>query len=319
VSLKRSVAAGAAVLATLGMGMGRPVLADQGGIPFWVSGQFASLAAVPQDPGIYLPVMVYYFQGSASVSKTFQRGTTIAAGLESKAPLMLLSPTYVPDVKIVGGRPAFSIGFAGGYNWASAELTGPMGNPVSSSDAVWGISDLYPMINLAWGGALNNEMVYGAGDVPVGTYDSARLANIGLGHAAADFGGGYTLLNQKVGFELSVVAGFTFNFANPSTNYKNGVDSHLDWAVSQFLSESLHLGVVGYLYDQLSGDSGSGDKIGSFESKVASVGGEAGYFFSVAGRKWYANARGYWEFWAENRVPGFSLFWILSIPLKTGS
>jgi hypothetical protein len=47
---------------------------DQGGIPFWVSGQYASLAAVPQDPGVYLPVMVYYFQVSASVSKTFQRG-----------------------------------------------------------------------------------------------------------------------------------------------------------------------------------------------------------------------------------------------------
>jgi hypothetical protein len=55
---------------------------------------------------------------------------------------------------------------------------------------------------------------------------------------------------------------------NPSTNYQNGVDFHLDWGVSQFLSKQFLVGLVGYVYDQVSGDSGSGDKVGPFESPV---------------------------------------------------
>jgi len=84
--------------------------------------------------------------------------------------------------------------------------------------------------------------------IPVGAYDSKRLANIGIGHGAADLCGGYTLLSKKIGTEVSAVAGFTFNVTNPTTHYKNGVDLHLDWAVSQFLSKTFHLGAVGYFY-----------------------------------------------------------------------
>ena len=111
------------------------------------------------------------------------------------------------------------------------------------------------------------------------------------------------------------MVGFTFNVINSTTNYKNGVDFHLDWAVSQFLSKSFHLGIVGYVYDQITGDSGSGDKLGSFESKAVALGGEVGYFFSVAGRQWYANVRGYTDLWTENRLPGFAIFGVLNIPV----
>lgn len=312
---KRAIAIGAVLLSSLGFG-GR-ALADQGGIPFWFSGQYASFAAVPEAPGLYLPTMFYYFQGSADISRTLQRGALIAAGLDSRAPLIFISPTYVPPLTVLGGHPAFSMGFGGGYNWASAEITGPMGNQISHSDSVWGITDLYPTIAVAWGGNLNNGMGYVTGDIPVGTYSSTRLANIGIGHGAFDFGGGYTFLSKKVGTEVSAVAGFTFNFTNPDTNYQNGVDFHLDWAVSQFLNKSFHIGVVGYVYDQISGDSGSGDRLGAFESRAAALGGEVGYFFSLAGHQWYANVRGYSDFWSVNRVPGFSIFAVVNIPITT--
>jgi hypothetical protein len=311
--MRRTVALGAALFSLLWAG-GR-VRADQGGIPFWFSGQYASFAAVPQDPGVYLPVTLYYFQGSADISRTLQRGVNLTAGLDSKAPLAFISPMFVPDLKVLGARLGLSLSWGGGYNWSSAELTGPLGTDPGTSDSVWGITDLFPLVNLAWGGALNNAMIYGTGDIPVGTYQSNRLSNIGLGHGAADFGGGYTFLSKKIGTEASAVVGFTFNVMNPTTNYKNGVDFHLDWAVSQFLSKSFHLGIVGYVYDQISGDSGSGDKVGSFESKAVALGGEAGYFFRVAGQQWYANVRGYTDLWTQNRLPGFALFGVLNIPV----
>jgi hypothetical protein len=78
------------------------------------------------------------------------------------------------------------------------------------------------------------------------------------------------------------------------------------------------VGVVGYLYYQLTGDCGSGATLGGFESKVAAIGPELGYFLKVAGRQWYVNARAYYEFWAENRVQEYAVFATLNIPLGGG-
>ena len=56
----------------------------------------------------------------------------------------------------------------------------------------WASPDLLPQLALKWNQGVNNYMVYGTGDIPVGAYDPNRLANIGLGHGAIDGGGGYT-------------------------------------------------------------------------------------------------------------------------------
>ena len=85
-------------------------------------------------------------------------------------------------------------------------------------------------------------MIYTMGDIPVGAYDSTRLANIGIGHGAIDGGGGYTYFNPQTGHEFSAVAGFTYNFVNTATNYQNGVDFHMDLAAAQFLSKQLFIG-----------------------------------------------------------------------------
>jgi hypothetical protein len=69
-------------------------------------------------------------------------------------------------------------------------------------------------------------------------------------------------LHRTAEREFSGVAGFTNNYINPNTNYKNGVDFHLDWGASQFLTKQLLVGAVGYVYDQLTGDSGTGDHVG---------------------------------------------------------
>ena len=93
------------------------------------------------------------------------------------------------------------------------------------------------MYTLRWSEGVNNFMTYVTGDLPVGAYDRTSLANTGIGHYALDGGVGYTYLDQQNGHELTAVAGFTNNYTNPYTNYKNGVDFHLDWGASQFLSK----------------------------------------------------------------------------------
>ena len=75
----------------------------------------------------------------------------------------------------------------------------------------------------------------------------------------------------------------------------------------QSLSASWRVGLAGYVYYQLTGDSGSGDTCGPCKSRVAAVGPQVSYNFNVAGQQWSADLRGYYEFWAQNRLEGYAL------------
>jgi hypothetical protein len=196
----------------------------------------------------------------------------------------------------------------------SGTLTGSLGGPGFTigggrTDTTWGWGDLAPMFTLKWNKGVDNYMVYITGDIPVGAYDPNRLANIGIGHGAIDVGGGYTYFDPKTGHEASAVLGFTYNFENTFTNYKNGVDMHLDWGISQFLTKEWQLGFVGYFYDQLSCDSGSGDRVGCFESRVIGVGPQLGHIFKISDDyQGYVNIKGYKEFDAAHRPDGWNVW-----------
>ena len=134
------------------------------------------------------------------------------------------------------------------------------------------------MLTLKWNQGVHNYMVYGFGDIPVGSYESTRLSNIGIGHGGIDLGAGYTYLNPATGIEFSGVAGFTYNFENPTTNYRNGIDFHFDWGASHFLSKQLFVGAVGYAYQQVTDDFGAAPFLGGFRSRVFGVGPRSAIF-----------------------------------------
>ncbi|HEY1805078.1 MAG TPA: transporter [Terracidiphilus sp.] len=175
-----------------------------------------------------------------------------------------------------------------------------------------GFSDLYPLATLKWNSGVNNWMIYATGDIPVGMYDSSRLANIGIGHGAIDGGVGYTYFNQQTGNEFSVVTGVTGNFMNPSTGYTNGIDWHLDWGASHFLTKTLQVGAVGYFYDQITADRGAAAFLGSNLSRVAGVGPQIGLIFPGRSTQTYLNFKAYSEFAADNRPSGWSAWVTLS-------
>ena len=146
---------------------------------------------------------------------------------------------------------------------------------------------------LKWNHGVHNTMVYAMTNIPVGDYDSKRLVNLGLGHWGVDGGFGYTYLNPQTGYEFSFVTGATYSAENPDLQYQNGIDWHLDWGASKFLSKQLHAGIVGYAYQQLTADSGAGATLGDFKSRVFAVGPQVGYIFPVGDMQGYLNLRGY--------------------------
>src|SRR5690348_3906525 len=331
-TLIRPPAAAAALAICFLLGQVDDTLADEGGVSFWVPGFFGSLAAAPLQPGWSFTAEYYHPDVSASGNVARARSITIGAfnptidlnlnaTLAARPDLVFLIPTYVFDQKVLGGQLAASMLVPVGRSQASLDGTlaaavGPLSvtRPLNIDSAVTGFGDLIPLVSLRWNEGVHNWMTYITGDLPAGAYDSRRLANLGIGHWAVDAGGGYTYFDPKTGHELSATAGFTYNFINPSTQYQNGVDFHLDWGVSQFLTKQWQVGVVGYIYDQVSGDSGSGDRVGAFESRVLGVGPQIGYLFPIGEHvQGYVNLKGYGEFDSANRPDGWNVWLTFSV------
>ena len=311
-------------------------LADEGGISFWIPGFFGSLAAVPQQaPGWSATSIFYHTSVSAGGNVARAREVTIGgipanlnatvnANVNANANIGFLAGTYAFATPVLGAQASVSLLGAYGSNSTSlaGTLTGTLATPggaipFSRSDSInseiIAFGDLLPMFQLKWNAGVNNYMTYITGDIPVGAYQSNRLANIGLGHWTIDAGGGYTYFNPQTGHEVSAVLGFTYNFVNPSTQYQSGVDMHLDWGASQFLSKQWQVGLVGYLYQQLGCDSGSGDRVGCFESRVVGVGPQVGYIFPVGDMQGYLNLKAYGEFANENRPAGWNVWLTFNI------
>ncbi|TYK65288.1 SphA family protein [Colwellia echini] len=292
------------------------VMADEGGVAFWFSGQYASFAAVPATPGWSIPAQGYYYNGSAAKSKTLPRGNVLSGDVDSSLPVLIVQPTYSPHTKLWDGQLSFGLGFGWGSNTTSADIA--ISDPLllqNEKDTVTGMTDLYPVVSLAWNNGNDNWMTYLTGDIPTGDYNASSLSNLGIGHGAVDLGGGYTYFNETTGRELSAVLGFTYNIENDDTNYQNGIDVHLDWGVSQFLNQHWQIGIVGYVYGQITADSGDSVFADDIKSSIAAVGPEIGYSFTMNNQAAYINLRGYWEFAAKHRVEGGSAFVTLSLPL----
>ena len=221
--------------------------------------------------------------GNAALSREITIGrfnptlnASINANINAKADLGLFAPSYVFATPFFGGQASATLLMVYGQNNTAlnATLSGSVGGipftrGVDLSQTTTGVGDLIPQFAVRWNAGVNNYMAYLTGDIPVGDYSSSNLANIGIGHGAIDGGVGYTYFDQKTGHEFSAVAGLTGNFENHSTNYTNGVDFHLDWGASQFLTKQLQVGLVGYVYDQFTPYSGCAPIVCPMELRVS--------------------------------------------------
>lgn len=326
------------------MAMSLPVdtaKADQGGIGFWLPGAFGSLAAVPLVPGWSMAAIYIHSDVSAGgdvaasrairfPNRTVNLNVNLDAQLRAKADIGILAPSYVFATPMLGGQFAVNVLAVYGRQQANidANITGSLGpigfateRSVGQSMDAWG--DVFVQPTLRWNRGVHNYMVYGMANLPVGAYDASRLVNLGLGHWAVDAGAGYTYFNPQTGNEFSAVTGFTYNFKNPSLDYQNGVDWHLDLGASHFVSKQMYVGVAGYAYQQITADSGGPAVLGDFKSRVFGAGPQVGFLFPVGDMQGLLSAKVYKEFGAENRPEGWNAWLTFAIspeqPKSTGA
>ena len=293
-------------------------MAADGGAGVYLLGKRGPLAAFIPKPGLYLTNDIYFYD--AGRDTFLPLGGRVAQDVAVEALINIAQFTWVTDRSVLGGRLAFSgvlpygnvdvtaagiVAFDEGGNAArvlSDDVTG-FGDPTFGAALGWKHRDGDRF--RAWSG-------YASVFVPVGDYEVGRLANIGKNRWALDVGGAYTMANFQRGRELSAVLGVTFNGNNEDTGYNTGTEMHFELAAVQHLPKNWSIGVVGYWYEQLTGDGNNPAILGDFKGRAIAIGPQVSHQLGNVG----VNLRWYHEFEVRNRVEGDAVFLTFSIPLS---
>jgi hypothetical protein len=170
----------------------------------------------------------------------------------------------------------------------SKEVTGFLETPlgrVSRTDSVTDIGDisLIPAM-LAWkaGSWQFNTLltVY----APTGDYEVGRLANAGLNYWTFEPTIGVNYSNEKTGFNMALYTGITINTENEDTNYKTGSVLHTEASITQLLPLGkgyIGVGANAFLYEQVTGDSGEGARLGDFKGRSIGAGPALSYILPM--------------------------------------
>ncbi|HKI69439.1 MAG TPA: transporter, partial [Verrucomicrobiae bacterium] len=147
---------------------------------------------------------------------------------------------------------------------------------------------------------------------PTGNYDKGRLANPGRNYWTFEPAISYSWLSSKIGTEVTVFSGFDINTENEDTHYQSGTSWHLDGTVAQHLplfGGFVGVGAEGFVYEQITGDSGSGATLGSFEGHVYGVGPVVSYIHKIGKVDFAGEVKWLPEVDAEKRLKG-NFVWV---------
>ncbi len=302
------------------------------------------MAGMMPPSGLYFSTLGYYYHGETKGGAAFSRSLhtnsglpslvslQLNAGLKVKADVAIAAPALLwvaPDT-ILGGKVGvgmilpvgsqstqIDLAARGALTFPRGTILGP-GRTFRVTESTFEVGD--PMFTsfIGWSAGDFHFKLAGLVNIPVGSYDKANLVNMGFNRWAADLTASLTYLNPQTGLEVSVSPGITFNGKNSDTQYRSGTEFHIEAAVMQHFSKSFAVGVVGYHYEQVSGDSGAGAVLGAFKGRVSAIGPNVSYNFKIGDVPFITSLRWMREFNEKNRLKGDAGMFTITIPLGGG-
>jgi len=255
----------------------QPVVASESGSSFYLLGQRGQGAGIlPPVEGVFFSLPNYYYSGDVSASRGLPIGGALSFGLDADVFLTLPTLIWVTPVDLLGGDLAFSGTFVYGNSDVSArlalEIPDIINRAVPLSDDQWAVGDPVFSSLVGWHGENYHYLLTASVNVPVGSYDAGRLANVSLNRWALDITTAGTWMFAEKTMEVSGAMGFTFNGENDDTKYETGTEFHLEAALFYHFSDAFSVGLDGYYYNQISGDSGAGATLGDFKGRATALG-----------------------------------------------
>lgn len=231
-----------------------------------MTGTFA--VAVAPDPGFMFANQMFFY--NAKADRAVIRGRADAQ-VKVDAFYNYVGGFYTFDKPVFGGRLQIGAAVPVGYVHLAAGIDAALGSR-GVTDTNTSIGDSIVSSALHWKTGDFHFKLAEIVFLPTGDYSTDKLADIGRNYWGFDTTFAMTWLYMKTGTEVSVIPGIMLNTKNNKTEYQSGNEFHVDFMVNQFLAKNFALGIQGYYYNQISGDSGSGAKLGSFEGRSLGFG-----------------------------------------------
>lgn len=292
-------------------------------------GRGGPMAGVVPPPGFYVRNDLYHYSGESKLLLT--RPDVGSQDISVTSLINVFGVSWVPDIKVLGGRLGLGGGFAYGRKsfWADVTIKSTLFGvevetlPQRVDGESTGLSDVGLAAVLGWHAGKSHFLTYTSVVAPLGEYDDDPevYVNMGNNRWSCDVGTGYTYLNLDNGFEASGLIGFVFNGENEDTEYQPGIEFHAEAALVEHFSNRLSLGVAGYYYQQVTGNSGPDTEDLTLKidedilGRVAGAGPLVGYYFTFGERLFSINIRWYHEFSAQYRLEGDSIFGTIALSL----
>lgn len=296
------------------------VRAEEGAGGHYMPGATASfIDALPGKPSFVVANLFTYYDGSANASRPIDFGGQLTLNAHATAYADTIVGLYETPLRLLGGN--YAAGIAIPFVWleVSGTVTPPIGPTFVKRDTTSGLGDIMLMpFMLGWtnGPDLKYDVRLGI-YAPSGDYEVGKLANAGRNYWTFEPGVSVSWLSTKIGTEVSVFAGLDFNTKNEATDYQSGTSFHLEGTLAQHLPLG-KLGIIGvganaFLYQQISGDSGSGATLGSFEGRTAGVGPVISFVTKIGKADLAAELKWLPELNVEKRLKGDTIWFKLGV------
>jgi hypothetical protein len=240
--------------------------AAEGGFSNYFPGAYGdyAVATAPTPGWTYANYNLFY---DASVDRTVLQGR-VNVDLDTSAYINMSALFYAFEEPVLGARFAMGGFLPLGYANFEAQIATIS---VDDSETALGDISLLPA-SFYWNDGNWHFNLYELIVTPTGQYDVNNIVNLGRNYWSFDTVFSFTNLNMENGREYSLVLGYMINTENDDTDYETGDELHVDVMFNQFLSETSAIGLHGYYYQQVNGDSGDGAILGDFEGESYGIG-----------------------------------------------
>ena len=291
--------------------------AEEGGSGHYLPGATASfIDTLPgKEAFAYVNAFTYY-NGSVGGLRQLDLGGQIAANVEGTVYADTSFFLYETPWKIFSGQYAAALAVP--YLWMEVKGDVQVG-PITGNrrDTANGLGDLQVVpLMLGW---TNGDVKFGGVFgiyAPTGDYEQGHLANVGKNYWTFEPGLNMSWLSSKIGTEVSLFAGFDISTRNDATDYQSGDVFHLDATVAQHLplfGGFAGVGANAFYYQQVTGDSGSGAKLGGFEGRTIGVGPVLSYVHKVGKTDLVAEVKWLPELEVTKRLKGDTIWFKLAL------
>jgi hypothetical protein len=292
---------------------GASAFADEGGTGHYLPGSMASFGdGTPSSPMFVARLNEIYLRGS--IHEELPMAGLGPLNVHAQSLVTGLTLAWRPDLDLAEGL-SYAMSATVPYVWVEVQADLPAGGTnIRRTDEVTGLGDIV-LLPLMVGYAAARDLQLDARVAlyaPTGDYEVGRLANAGKNYWTVDPTLGLLYLGKENGIEVSAFAGLGINTENPDTDYHSGTAFHLDGTVAQhfpLLGGFAGVGLEGFWYTQVAGDSGDGAFLGDFKGRTVGLGPVLSFAAKVGGKDLVVEFKWLDELDTVHRLEG-SYFWL---------